>query len=64
MGWEVQGDHRGHLSHERPFQRGRGGSGCGQQWCELQGGSVSQLGEQDCGVWLSMAAAVLAVPPH
>ena len=31
-------------------QRGRGGSGCGQQWCEVQEGSVSKWGEQDCGV--------------
>ena len=38
---EGRGDHHGHLSHGRPSQRGRGGSGCGQQWCELQGGSVT-----------------------
>ena len=50
VGREVQGDHHGHLSHERSSQSGRGGSGCGQQQCELQGGSVSQWGEQDCGV--------------
>ena len=37
---EGRGDHHGHLSHG-PSQRGRGGSGCGQQWCELQGGSVT-----------------------
>ena len=61
---EVQGDHHGHLSHGRPSQKGRGGSGCGQQWCELQGGSVSQWGEQDCGVCVSVSAAVLTVPPH
>ena len=49
-GQEGQGDHHDHLSHGGTSQRGRGGSGCGQQWCELQGGSVSQWGEQDCGV--------------
>ena len=38
---EGRGDHHDHLSHARPSQRGRGGSGCGQQWCELQGGSMT-----------------------
>ena len=38
---EGRGDHHGHLSHGRPSQRSRGGSGCGQQWYELQGGSVT-----------------------
>ena len=33
---QGQGDHHGNLS-----QRCRGGSGCRQQWCELQGGSVT-----------------------
>ena len=58
---EVQGDHHGHLSHGKPSQRGRGGSGCRQQWCEVQGGSVGQWGEQDCGVCghLHVSAAVL-----
>ena len=38
---EDWGNHHGHLFHGRPSQRGGGGSGCGQQWCELQGGSVT-----------------------
>ena len=38
---EGRGDHHGHLSHGRPYQRGRVGCGCGQQWCELQVGSVT-----------------------
>ena len=50
LGQEGQGDHHGHLSHETSSQRGRGESGCGQQWCELQGGIVTQWGEQDGGV--------------
>ena len=38
---EGRGDRHGHLSHGRRSQKGRGGSDCGQQWCELQGGSVT-----------------------
>ena len=60
MDQEVQGDHHGRLSHGRPFQRGRGGSGCGQQWCELQGRSVSQWGEQDCGVCVAVCVCCSA----
>ena len=47
---EGQGDHHGHLSHGASSQRGMGESGCGQQWCELQGGSVTQWCDQDCVV--------------
>ena len=62
---EGQGDHHGHLSHGGSSQSCRGRSGCGQQWCELQGGSV--ISGVSRGLWcvcLSVSAAVLTVPPH
>ena len=37
---------------------GRVGSGCGQQWGELQGGNVSKWGEQDCGVSVSVYVCI------
>ena len=49
--WVEGGTYTAMCMHD---QRGRGGSGCGQQCCELQGGNVSKWGEQDCGVSVSV----------
>ena len=46
---EDQGDHHGHPFQGMQSQRGMDKGGCSQQWCKLQGGRVSQWGEQDYG---------------